>query len=265
MEKNYLYISVGATNAMFTLRERALDVSDNGLRKKWYDRYLQNLSIDFDKAFEKAVVISLASDTPLRVNEKELVEEELREIKRMNAEQIAEREERMKEAQRDYQVWLDARDAEIRNRIAAGFVPFGAYRNYNINDLPVGYISWIVGSIEEFQPNSWTRILAEEIVSNYQHLLLPVPHKELTRGAVGERIKAEVTVIRTGNYATMTPVGYANVFVTTMVDTNGVCYVVKSQSFHKNLGEKFNIIGTVKDHSEYNGQMQTVLQRAKAA
>lgn len=52
-------------------------------------------------------------------------------------------------------------------------------------------------------------------------------------------------------------------YITTMRDDAGNCIVVMSSSFHVKKGDRLVITGSVSDHNEFRGQMQTRLKRVK--
>lgn len=86
-------------------------------------------------------------------------------------------------------------------------------------------------------------------------------------GRVGERIECVVTVERASGFSRPkfnAPWVHETVHVITMRDENGNCIVSMSPSFYAEAGSSFTLRATVKDHSEYNGQQQTKVARAKA-
>jgi uncharacterized protein (DUF3820 family) len=264
-----LFISIGATNALFTLRQTY--VHEYHLRNGTVCRevrsfHLQNLSNDLDLAIEKAIVISLTTDIPLRADEKSLIERELRDITRANKE---ERERRAKEAEEREIRWKAeraAREVSLRHDLLQGLVSFGKYKGYRIENLPLGYIQW-VSECDTFEVDSLMEVLRTEINTRYTHLLLPKPDPLKTVGEVGERLSIEATIIRISGYHRQAYMRFGVtewVSITTLVDANGVCYVIKSVSFspdRNDLGKVIKLKGTVKEHDEYNGQCQTVLER----
>lgn len=87
-------------------------------------------------------------------------------------------------------------------------------------------------------------------------------------GAVGERLKGlKLTVERVYDFAR--PVFNApwlkeTVYITTMVDADKNCFVVKSPRFRAEEGEAVELSGTVKEHTTFKDRRQTVLTRVKA-
>lgn len=84
-------------------------------------------------------------------------------------------------------------------------------------------------------------------------------------GTIGERFDATVTVTQNAKYerAAFNSGRMETVYITTMEDANGNQIVVKSPNFQEDKGQSFVLRGTIKEHSEYRGVKQTVLQRAK--
>ena len=80
----------------------------------------------------------------------------------------------------------------------------------------------------------------------------------------GERITVPVTVARVAAFERQAFRGFGTemVAITTMRDAAGNAIVVKSASFRAEVGETFMLRGTVKEHSEFRGEKQTVVQRA---
>lgn len=78
-------------------------------------------------------------------------------------------------------------------------------------------------------------------------------------GKVGERITVEAAVRVSKGYGSMFGLNYFNVFE----DAAGNVFVWNTQTKHFKLGCKIRLTGTVKDHSIYNGEKQTILSRCK--
>lgn len=86
-------------------------------------------------------------------------------------------------------------------------------------------------------------------------------------GKIGERVKnIRATAI---NLHTIDHGAYSGNFsryfyITTLRTDDGNTIVVKSSSFYAQKGEVLILSGTVKDHTTYNGERQTQLERVKA-
>ncbi len=255
-----LLMSIGATSAFYTLRET---YESHGQIRSYH---IQNLSQDFDEAFSKMLYISLESGTPMRQQCRETLERELRDIVRSSKEQ---REAlALAQAQREA-MWAAEREArrfEVLDAIKNGVILFGTFNQYNISDLPIGYANWLMDTNASFEEGSYIRALSDELLANYQYMRLPTPHNEFF-GAEKDKVAANVTVTRTGSYSRAcfnAPWLNEEVYIVTMVDDSGYCFVSKSPNFKAKVGDKFSITAKVKKHDSYNGQSQTVVNYVKA-
>jgi len=81
-------------------------------------------------------------------------------------------------------------------------------------------------------------------------------------GQPGERLTLRVTVERIYSFErpAFNRAGYEVSHIVTMRDEAGNCVVSKGR-FHAERGESFTIKATVKEHSEYRDQRQTIVQR----
>lgn len=85
-------------------------------------------------------------------------------------------------------------------------------------------------------------------------------------GKIGERINIIATIVKVYDYEVLNYVGYGTDMksIVTFEDENGNCLVWKKSSFFEfQEGTKVNLVGTIKEHSEYKGIKQTLLQRCK--
>lgn len=82
-------------------------------------------------------------------------------------------------------------------------------------------------------------------------------------GTVGKRQTFTATVVRVSSFERprYASYGYETVWIISMTDTEGNTLVSKSASFHAPKGETLTFKATVKDHDEYQGERQTVVQR----
>lgn len=96
------------------------------------------------------------------------------------------------------------------------------------------------------------------------------PKEEKREGAyvgnVGDRISVSVTLKRVSSWSTKILWETVTMFCYKFVDENDNVYVWKTQSgvFMKREGESLQLKATVKAHSEYKDEKQTVLTRCKA-
>lgn len=256
----YLFVGVGETGAYFTLRETYLHVwyIGSSANKEVRSFHHFNLSQDADEAFEKAKAYADANAIRLKTSREEL-DIEMRNIKRMKAEEIAEREARMRQAEAEALAYKIERHQAAMRMIEEGKYPIGRYRDSAFTEAPVRYINWLIGAKGEFEEGTIIKALAEAVAERCAHLLLPVADKNKTYGEVGKRVDFEATVV--AKYAFD---GYYGVtYIVNTVTPNGECIVYKGGSFAPEVGEKVKAKATVKEHAEYRGQMQTVVQRVK--
>lgn len=84
-------------------------------------------------------------------------------------------------------------------------------------------------------------------------------------GTIGKRETFTVTVDRIASFdrPRFNAFGMETVWIITLRDDNGNAIVSKSASFYAERGESLKIKATVKDHSSYDGEQQTIVQRIK--
>lgn len=81
-------------------------------------------------------------------------------------------------------------------------------------------------------------------------------------GNVGDRLKdLNLTVTRVNGFES----DWGYVAFISMVDADGVVYVWKTGTADFNPGDKVTLTGTVKEHSEFRGEAQTILTRCKVS
>lgn len=262
-----LFIGIGEGSFYYTLRETYLHEQWVGGQGGYMNREVRsfhhrNLSQNLDEAITKAEELSTIFGTPLRVKKEEL-EMEMGEIKRATAEQMAERARRIKEAEIEYQQIKEEKFRLQMNTVAEGKYPFGQYLGKPFADAPASYINWFMKG--EFEEGTVINEVKLALWRNHPDLALPEPDKEKLAGTVGKRATFNVTLIKEASFMrnTYAGYGYETVYVTTMVTDAGECLVCFSTSFGGTVGEKIKIKATVKEHSDYKGQAQTIVQRVK--
>lgn len=145
--------------------------------------------------------------------------------------------------------WLEARATDEYGEIKEGFAGDMLRRARRLADWTPAQETAIYASRE--------KALAEKAAAaNSRHV-----------GAIGERLELTVAVVRETYFARQAfrPSYYHDnteyVYVTTMRDAAGNTFVVKSPNFREAVGTTITIRGTVKEHSEFRGEAQTVLAR----
>ena len=259
-----LYIGIGSKTCYFTLRETYLHygrgevlngVFTGTVEERSFHHF--NLSQEPAEAFAKAQEMAFKMDLPL-TSTLESIQIELNTIHRTTQEML----DRMKEeSARNHIRWESERIASMEEFLANRQYPIGRYKGREYAAAPLSYINWIVNA--SFEPESPLIRVAAEIRALHPELILPLPHPTNTVGEPGQRLRFTATVIRTGYYDREAFSGYGmeRVYLTTMVTPDGTCLLCKSTVFNPPVGEVLDFKATVKDFSEYNGQVQTVIQR----
>lgn len=275
-----LFISVGSTGAFFTLREtyeHEIYIRGEGpmggavvngtyqgqVHREIRSMHHFNLSQNLDEAISKAESFAESAGLELRYDRAAL-DMEMRTIERATAEVLERRKREQQEREAAWQAEREAAQRELEERISKGIFPVGPYRGLEFGEAPRDYLTWLGRGYDRFEEGSIMRTLGLAIAQKVPELLLPTPDQAATLGKPKERLRLAVTVVRCAHFdrQSFNGYGYERVYVTTMVEqATNACIVVKSASFSAEPGEELRIKGTVKEHSEYKGQMQTVLQR----
>ena len=83
-------------------------------------------------------------------------------------------------------------------------------------------------------------------------------------GEVGQRIKLELTYLGSAHFEVRFGWATQEMYIHNFVDENGNKFIWKSGCYVSGeKGEKTTVTGTIKEHSEYKGEKQTVLTRCK--
>lgn len=271
-----LFIGIGETHAFFTLRETYLHAVPgdgemgnavvNGVYQGSFEvrsYHLRNLSQDADEAFEKATEASHASGMKLTTT-RERLQEEMRDIQRAGREEMERRAREQKEREDRWAAERAEEEQRKRDLILSGQFAFGPYAEKPFHEAPRGYLTWLARTLPNFEEGSLIQLTAQEVSRVCADRLLPEPKPDLYLGTPKERRTFSVTVLRCFDFMRPSFAGYGSerVFIVTMVDkATGACLVSKSTAFSADEGEELTLKATVKDHSEYRGQAQTLIQR----
>ena len=83
-------------------------------------------------------------------------------------------------------------------------------------------------------------------------------------GEIGQRLKVKVKYVFTASWDVDAPWGNTTHHIHKFVDPDGNIYVWKTTTYvDGDYGTELVLAGTVKEHTEYNGEKQTVLTRCK--
>lgn len=257
-----LFIGVGELVCFFTLRETCLKVYQGSLELSSFHHF--NLSQDPDEAFEKASRAAESMAMELTTTRAGL-RDEMNAITRASAEELARRERAYEERHARWAAEKAEEEERWREIIRGGSFAFGRYHGLKFAEAPRGYLTWLIDSVATFEEGSLMQFTAQEVVRQAQPgWALPKPDPILLLGAQKERLTLDVTVVsvRTFLRDRFNGCGREMVYVVTMVDrATRACLLSISTAFAPKEGAELLIKGTVKDHSKYRGQAQTVLQR----
>lgn len=252
-----MFISVGALNCFFTLRESYLHTWNDGVRQYHEVRshHHFNLSQNATEAVEKAKEYAARNGMIMR-STVESIQQELNEIKRATADQLAERQ-RVAEALAAQ--WAADRlrtEEQMSEVIEAGFFPFGRFAGEAFEKAEIGYVNWMMDKINDFETGTLLHQVADKLNRHYQFLRLPVATPGLEIGTVGKREVFNATVVRVFHFDGQ----WGRTYIVKMVADNGACIVSKG-SFSADVGDKLKFKATVKAHDNYKGETQTVVNR----
>lgn len=117
----------------------------------------------------------------------------------------------------------------------------------------------------EYGTMSWKDLIEVQAVLNSKIPTEEDPSQYV--GQVGERLDVIVTFKKRSTYEIPSYAGWGTdmVGINVFRDDAGNCFIWKSTSAFFNIpeGEKVRLRGTVKEHTDYKGTKQTVLQRCK--
>jgi predicted secreted protein len=257
-----LYISIGATRAMFTLRE-TFEVPDKNygtVNRRISSYHHFNLATTPDEAYQKAVDYSETYGIRL-ITTRESLEAELREISRSAPGEISKAEQlRLKKE-------AEAAEAErlffayLNDTLSQGKYPIGCYSGLEFDQAPRSYITWLITSKDTFSEGTPIKLVAEAVAAKPELLELVLPDTKNSQylGKVGDKPTYDLIVLRCHYFDGY----YGRTYITIMTDKDGNCVVVKSSAFSANEGEELKLKGTIKEHAEYKGVKQTIMQRVK--
>jgi hypothetical protein len=274
-----LFISIGQTHAYFTLRETYEHISYitsggsmggavlNGVYQgevqiEIRSHHCFNLSQDADEAVAKAKEYADANGFELCASAN-AIKEEMRDIKRSNAEQLEKRA--AEQLARDI-AW-DKEEQEEKNRkldmIEQGLYPVGQYYKMEFRSAPVSYINWLVESNSSYEEGSVIKAVSDAVKACCGDLIFPVADTHKKFGEIGVRSSVDVTVVKRIEYSKPCYGGYGMELgvITQMVTSEGALLVCFSTAFKSVAGDKLSIKATVKNQGYYKEQMQTIVQR----
>jgi len=278
--KPTLYIGVGEKGCFFTLRETYehtvyIPMGEMGgavvngiyqgtVEKEVRSFHIKNLSQDADEAFEKATAAAEAATMELRTT-RESLREEMNAVHRRSAEEMEAAAKAMAERQAKWDAEREAQDSQSREVIEAGYFPFGRYAGEHFSEAPLSYLRWIAkGGFDDIMMNA----IASAVKASGVLPTLPEVTPGVYTGEVKKRQDFRVTVLEGFSFTRGSFSGYGSetVYVSKLVEKEtGALITVMSTAWDviDRVGEELTIKATVKEHSEYKGEAQTVVQRVK--
>ena len=177
---DYYYISSGSKNCLYTLRHAFQTPVWSHDRYVLDDRdhYVCTLANDSDRAIEKA------RDLGYNVQTSHMTD--LNEIRRRNAEQMAEAKEREAREQIEREAQEAVRKQENINDINRGVWPFGKYQGQAFADATTNYIKWIAGCTD----TELDTLLSEALKATFPNLF--PKDADIHYGTKGEKYTEEV-------------------------------------------------------------------------
>lgn len=276
-----LYIGVGEKGCFFTLRETYEHVIHipgegdlgNAVVNGVYQgtRYvevrsfhLKNLSQDADEAFEKAAAAAGTSGMELTTT-RDSLQEEMNAVHRRSAEEMEAAQKAAAARQAKWDAEREEQDARSREVIEAGYFPFGRYAGEHFSEAPLGYLRWIAkGGFDDIMMNA----IAAAVKASGVLPTLPEATPGVYVGEVKKRQDFRVTVMEGFSFSRASFSGYGSevVYVSKLVEKEtGALITVMTTAWDviDRDGQELTIKATVKEHSEYKGEAQTVVQRVK--
>lgn len=261
------YIAIGATGAMFTLRESYLHT--------WYDYekqphheersyHVQNLGTTLDVAFPKAQKLTRAAGLRL-TSTLEGLRDELRAITRRTPEQV--HEAMMADRRRDAEFGLrraETVDAELMCRMAKyplWTFNFGQYKGQTIAEVAAfdrGYLEWMTDEMDHDFPTLFQLQIATWLENHPVAVSLESNHV----GAVKERIEIQGLV----NKRFSLPNSEWGSDLIKFTDDNGNVFVTfySGTAWDPGAGDRVHVKATVKQHDVRDGVKQTIVGRVTA-
>lgn len=254
----HVFIGIGREGHFFTLRQTEERIIGRGSRVVSF--HIKNLSQNADEAMTEAKKYAAENGMILKTTRDELpdnLEEIFKGKRNSRAEAKRQREETAAARRAAIEAEKAARRAAQENAINNGTFPFGKHSGKKIAEH-LDYVRWLLTKSEEFESGSILEYFANKVVVMFPEVKYSEYADCHLRGAVGTRVTLEGVVknVYTHN-------GYYGItrYVTIMTDDRE-CVVARG-SWYTEEGKKVNLIGTIKEKSEYNGQKQTIINRVK--
>lgn len=268
-----LYIFVGEKNCFFTLRHSQIRYyvesvvhGVQNIKSEVVYYHMCNLSQDYAEALEKAKSYAEKFGMPLVAAD--TVDKQLNEIKRRNAEEIAEANriaeeiasakeaERFEREKENFDIFCAGAIASIMN----GIFPTdngSQYADVRLEEIPVSYLRWILSLKDSEVPFSRFAFIAKTLEQ-----FVGIPEAKVSEyvGNEKDKVELEIQVQRTikidGAYGTTA------MYIMEDIHGNEIVWFSSNWAL-EGINNFVKIKATVKSQKEYNGKKQTIITRAK--
>jgi len=248
------YIGTGALSGMYTLRVTWTEKNkswDGEVYESTHDQYQCNLATDWDRAVAKAqAMVDKHDDAHLDLNAfdlEHLTAPEYTGPKPMSQEERDEMDE----------VYRAGKYAMIEE----GLWPFGQFYGEKFDYANSGYIIYMARlEAEEGKNGAVMKTLQAALHAKFPELLAPTPEPNGKYfGEIGKRYHFEATVVESFSFDSF----YGRQYIVKMVSESGELIVYKggSSNLSYDVNTKVGFDAGVKEHSEYDDQNQTMIQR----
>lgn len=167
-----------------------------------------------------------------------------------------ERKQRQAQWEADKLARAAEREAEFFAKLDARIYPFGRYADTPFADLPDDFCRWLKATLPEFETGSHMALAATAVAEACPEKCAPLFDPSRTLAFMGERVTLDVEVHKCRAFDGF----YGRTYLVVMREASGAC-VVSRGKFYAKEGTKMRIRCTVKEYTEYRGQMQTQVQR----
>ena len=274
-----LYIGIGETCAYYTLRETYLHENyipsggdmggcvHNGVYqgevvREVRSHHLFNLAQDMEEAFEKAT--AYARDTGLDLTTKrEALSTMMRDIVRRGEEEMrAERIEQSERANAYVDQYADRwvmENLTTTHRNTFGYGKYAGKTFAEINAFDRDYLNYMVHApvgYDDKPEKELRRLCLETFLEKTSAGLIETDDHF---GTIGDRVTIDVTV----KSVKVLHTDYGTTLLIKLVGSEGHRFTTfySGNKFNPKAGEKFTVKATIKDHDDYDGINQTVVNR----
>jgi len=248
-----VYISTGDNNGFYTIRVKKFFRVPNTNTFFWRDRFLKNSSRTWKAAMAEALTVAKSRNGRLltRVEDKW-------ELNDWGSGKTATR--RISH----YYTWMLL--------LEAGVMPFGKHKDEKLSDLPCGYRTWLrtqndgsamwklmINALEPYEAEdkkAAERVAEERAIK--QAKIEEIKRQSRWIGYPGKRIATKVTCEHKHQFESR----YGSGTISTLRDENGNC--IKTFGVCRlAVGDTADVVFTIKEHSEWRDEKQTIVTRVQ--